>query len=479
VLPFAVNVERRFPGPRQQSNRKINQRNAMKRSTSALASVLYFLAAVTADERCGQFQGEWRTTIGPLKLEQNKDTVSGTYGATRQFPLKGNVKGNVLTFEYTEGQAKGNGRFVLDTTGNAFSGGFQIRNGQSGYWNGWRPDRTAPTDKLGSYAGLWLTDLGLMELTQAGGGVQGNYALRGMSKLDGKLSGRHLEFRFHSFREGHGWFDLGTDGKSFTGASNTEGFPGSFGWKGQRVPRFERYTSLVASKIIEGSTKTLLTYSIRAPEDYQPKSTRKWPTVLILHGSNINSQSYISTIVAAWPQIARDFILLGINGETVSNIGEDPQFNYSYVNYVGRSIYKGFPGTERESPALISESMAELKEVYPISHYLVGGHSQGGFLTYSLLMNFPEAMAGAFSISGGLIFQCEPDAFNDETVRKTQRAVPLAIVHGKNDPAVGFNMAQYAATLFGEASWPTFRFFSDDTAGHKFGRLPVVSDPMD
>ena len=59
-------------------------------------------------------------------------------------------------------------------------------------------------------------------------------------------------------------------------------------------------------------------------------------------------------------------------------------------------------------------------------------------MTYSLLMNFPESMAGAFPISCGVIFQCEPDAYADETLRKGQRAVPLAIVHGKNDPVVAF-----------------------------------------
>ena len=34
-------------------------------------------------------------------------------------------------------------------------------------------------------------------------------------------------------------------------------------------------------------------------------------------------------------------------------------------------------------------------------------------------------------------------------------------------------MGQYAATLFGEADWPAFRFFADDTGGHMFARLPV------
>jgi hypothetical protein len=108
----------------------------MTQIRSALATIICIVSIATADESCGQFQGEWRTTISPLKLKQNGDTVSGTYGRGGQFPLKGIVKGNILTFEYTEGQAKGDGRFALDAMGNAFMGCFQIRNGQGGYWNG-------------------------------------------------------------------------------------------------------------------------------------------------------------------------------------------------------------------------------------------------------------------------------------------------------------------------------------------------------
>ena len=141
-------------------------------SSSILACVACILtAAATADEPGGPFQGEWRTTIGLVKLEQKGDAVTGSYGAGGQFPLKGSVKGNILTFEYEEGQAKGDGRFTLDASGNAFTGGFQVRNGRSGPWNGWRPDPKAATDKPGTYAGLWLTDLGLMELTQDGAKV--------------------------------------------------------------------------------------------------------------------------------------------------------------------------------------------------------------------------------------------------------------------------------------------------------------------
>src|SRR6266536_1953555 len=89
-------------------------------------------------------------------------------------------------------------------------------------------------------------------------------------------------------------------------------------------------------------------------------------------------------------------------------------------------------------------------------------------------MNFPEKIAGAFPISAGVIFQCEPSAYTEETVRAAQRGVPLAIVHGKQDLVVSFSSGEYAATIFGEAGWPAFRFFADPSAaGHRFGLLPV------
>jgi predicted esterase len=321
---------------------------------------------------------------------------------------------------------------------------------------------------------LWLTDLGLMELEQSGDEVRGRYASGGASEIEGKVTGRRFEFQSRAFRPGKGWFDVSTDGAAFSGAANTSGFPGWYGWQGRRAPEFVRHVALVPGKIVDGSTSGLLTYSARAPEGYVDGADRKWPAVVILHGSNMNGKSYVNTIAAAWPGIARDYVLIGINGERPSATGDDPRFNYTYVNYVGRSTFKGYPGTDRESPALVAEALKDLRIAYPIARYFVGGHSQGGFLTYSLLMNFPEQIAGAFPISAGVIFQCEPGAYADDALRAAQRSVPLAIVHGKNDPAVSFSSGEYAATLFGEAGWPAFRFFADDSgAGHMFARLPV------
>jgi predicted esterase len=325
-----------------------------------------------------------------------------------------------------------------------------------------------------SLDGLWLTNFGLMELKQTGDQVAGHYALGGVSSISGTATERGLDFKFKAFRKGKGTFDVAADGESFSGSAKTDGFKESFEWKGRKAPEYVPQAKLVAGKIVDGSTKKLLTYHVRAPERFKGSDQKKWPAIVILHGSNMNAKAYVSTLASSWPAIAKDYILIGINGELPSSIGKEPAFNYTYVDYVGRSTFKGFPGTDRESPALVAEAMDELREIYPIEKFFVGGHSQGGFLTYSLLMNFPEKIGGAFPISAGVIFQCEPSAYEEEKVRAAQRTVPLAIVHSEQDQVVGFDMGKYGATIFNEANWPALRFFADGSgAGHRFGLLPI------
>jgi predicted esterase len=451
--------------------------NAMGKVTACwIGLVLIPAGPATArqDAKGGAFAGEWKTSIGVVTVRQDGDKVRGAYGPGGKFTIEGVVKDKALTFSFQEGNAKGDARWTLDDSGISFHGGFQLQGGRQGSWDGWRPDPKAVDTKASAqFAGSWLTDLGLMQLTQEGDEIKGKYAQRGTSEIEGDVKGRRLEFRFKAFRNGAGWFDLAADGKSLAGAAHVDGFDRWFGWKGRSAPEYQPLVKPAAGRFVDGATSNLLTYVVRAPEGYKEGDKKTWPAIVILHGSNMNGRDYAGTFPGAWPDIARDYFLIGLNGETPSNTGEPPQFNFSYVNYVGRSTFGGFPGTDRESPALVAEALTELKKTYPIKHYFVGGHSQGGFLTYSLLMNTPELIAGAFSVSCGVIFQCEPSAYVDEALRKAQRKVPLAIVHGKNDPQVGFGMGDYANGLFKDANWPALHFFTDASAGHMFARLPV------
>ena len=93
------------------------------------------------------------------------------------------------------------------------------------------------------------------------------------------------------------------------------------------------------------------------PEGYKEGDAKRWLTLLFRYGSKMNARDYVATLALAWPDIARDYLILGINGEIPSDLGHRPRFNFSYVNYMGRSTYKGFPATDRESPGLIAEAL--------------------------------------------------------------------------------------------------------------------------
>jgi predicted esterase len=445
----------------------------MRGAFCILSLLLLVLAGLSARADEPTWPGEWRTSLGVATFKPEGDALVATFGNSGLSPAKGEVKGRTAQLELRDGTARGQATLTLDDSGRSFSGWFQFGGGPRRPWNGWRPDPEAANGEPARLDGLWLTTLGLMELGQDGNKADGRYALRGTSKIEGEITGRHLEFRYHWFRDGKGWFDLSRDGRKLEGAALGDGSNGWYGWRGRRAPEYRRHVPLQPGRIVDGSTRGLLTYSIRAPEGFKDGDPRRWPAVVVLHGSNMNGRAYVATLAAAWPELARDHLILGLNGETPSDIGEDPRFNYTYVNFVGRSTYRGFPGTDRESPALVAEALTELKAAYPIARYFVGGHSQGGFLTYSLLMNSPDLLAGAFPISCGVIFQCEPEAYADEALRRAQRSVPLAIVHGRTDPVVDFGLGRYAANLFGEAGWPAFHFFTSETAGHNFQHLPV------
>jgi len=226
--------------------------------------------------------------------------------------------------------------------------------------------------------------------------------------------------------------------------------------------------------IVQGTATNGVTYHLRVPGHLN--SRREPPVLAVLHGGGSNARDYLEGLLAAWPHLATNHVLLGINGEQRIEGGTpaDPGWNYTYVNYAGRSKYGGFPGSDRESPALIAEVIREIKERLPLGRILLLGHSQGGFCAVSTFMNHPDLFAGAAIVSGGLVIQAEPTAYINEAVQSAQRRLAIAVVHGRRDGQVPFEQGRETYQSFVTGGFPFIRLFPGPESDHRFVGLPVV-----
>ena len=442
----------------------------------ALAAVACVLPLpVLAEEKAPDLAGSWWSSFGMLELTRSKDGVKGTYGAGGQYTLEGRVEGRTLKARlHEEGAVEGECAFELNETGTVMRGTYKWPNGNQGAWNAIRQDPKATDGPPASFAGVWITGRGPCEFVQTGDKVEGKYPTRGPVAIDGEVKGRRMTLRWKGPTfSGTGWIELAKDKKSFAGVTATNGMNGFGTFEGKPMPGFARKPKPKAGAIVDGLTANMLAYHVRMPDGWT--AGKPVPCLLVLHGSNMTSKAYVSTVASAWPDLGKRFAILGIDGETYVETSKPdaPMFNYTYVNFVGKSTYKGFPGTDRESPALVAEAVDELRRELGLGKVLVGGHSQGAFLTYSLAMNYPDRFAGAFPVSGGLIFQAEPGAYEDAALRAAQRRLPFAIVHARNDGVVEFSMGAYAHQAFETGGFPALRLFSSDTAAHMFAMLPV------
>jgi len=323
-----------------------------------------------------------------------------------------------------------------------------------------------------TFDGEWMATYGgaqgPMKLQQSGLRVTGTYGHSGEFSIEGKVKGNTLTF---TTREGNsggkGTAELWKDGSVFMGTVD-------YGRGELPMAAYRKQPRDAPAKpgeITVGQSKAGLEYFLRVPKDYDPKRT--YPAVFITHGSNANSEGYVATFPARWPQLAEELILVGVNGERLSpgskpgNVGH----NASYVNFSGPEV--GQPWAYRQTPALLAETVTELKERLPIGKVLLGGHSQGGFLTYATFLYYPELFDGAFPMSCNLLVQCEPDQFRDPKLVARQHEVAVAPIHGQADNVVEFDSGEYCFLRMQESGFPRLHFFAPKGLGHAFMYLPV------
>ena len=192
-------------------------------------------------------------------------------------------------------------------------------------------------------------------------------------------------------------------------------------------------------------------YFLQVPKTY--KADRGARLIIFLHGSNMNGLSYLRSFNAKrW---ATDDLLVCPNGEK----GEDP--------YGGNNFTFG-------SAPYVANVTKEVQAAFNITRTYIGGHSQGGFLTYSVIMHHPDLYDGAFPMAGDCWMQNEPNLWeSDPDVVKKQRRIAIAVIHGRSDPVVKFSQGEHAYHVFLAMGYPKLRLLAPENLGHQFMLSPV------
>lgn len=431
-----------------------------------LVAVLGF-AVTPAQAEDDLWTGTWVTDEGAMRLKQEGTTVTGDYGKGGR--IEAEMDGEQLAGTYQFGNVTGEIVWDLDETKRAFSGQW-IRGANKGTWRGWKQDPKAESKAAGKFGGHWLTSLGTLQLEQKGSSVSGPWRHQGWSSIKGSLKGGRFTGTLKTPRwKGDVWLELTDDGKRIYGLTN-EKPPAAL--QGVLVEGFEKSPKLKAGEIAEGKAENGMLYFVRPPDGW--KKGKPVDAIILLHGSNWTTKGMVWVTAKNWPEIAKNYMLIGLQGENWSKYSEPPdlRFNYTYVNWMGRSTYGGYPYTDRESPQLVSDVAKELSEAHKWKRIFVGGHSQGGFLTFLMYMHFPEQFAGAFPVAGGMVIQAEPNVFKEKKLLRAQRETPLAIIHGTQDSVVGYSTGLYIRDRYDGSGFPLAKFINPE-AGHPYDFLPI------
>ena len=192
-------------------------------------------------------------------------------------------------------------------------------------------------------------------------------------------------------------------------------------------------------------------YFLRVPKKYNPREGAR--LIIFLHGSNMNGLAYLRGFEAKkW---CEDDILCCPNGES----GTDP---FGANNF-------GFG-----SAPFVADVTEEIQKAFRITVTYVGGHSQGAFLTYSVILNYPDLYQGAFPMAGDCWMQNEPNLWETKPdILKKQKEIAIAVIHGRQDPVVAFSQGEHAYDCFRAMGWTKLRLFAPKNLNHMFMLAPI------
>ena len=191
---------------------------------------------------------------------------------------------------------------------------------------------------------------------------------------------------------------------------------------------------------------TLQPYAVRIPADYDPRTGKKYPLIVFLHGSASDERTLAETDFLS----AGEFIELAPRGRGPSN---------------------GF--TKDHAQEDIEEAIAAVIQSYPIdeSRIVLTGFSMGGYGVYRTFYEHPEryralaVFSGLPNLRDFLAGEDHPDFLEERNLGKF-KSVPIFIFHGRADHNCPFVTTQELADKL-KQSGARVELVTEDGAGHQ------------
>ena len=180
----------------------------------------------------------------------------------------------------------------------------------------------------------------------------------------------------------------------------------------------------------------MLHYKIHQPEETDQKAG----LIILLHGIGSNEEA----LFALKDSLPAGFIVVSVRAPYQLSPGRYTWFELSHAD--GKPVIN--PQQAEKSRLVLNTFISQLQERYVIdpNKVYMGGFSQGGIMSYSVGLTFPQKLTGIFILSSRLLPEVKPLIKAGPVLQ----GLKVFIAHGTLDPVLPLHYAHEASTYLRE-----------------------------
>ncbi|RYE20588.1 MAG: esterase [Sphingobacteriaceae bacterium] len=192
------------------------------------------------------------------------------------------------------------------------------------------------------------------------------------------------------------------------------------------------------------------------PPEYK---LRRKKAVILLHGVGSNEED-LFRFANRFPE---EFMVISVRAPHTISTGRYAWFELNYST-AGKPIIN--PEQAEKSRLQINTFINELTARYGIekNNIFLGGFSQGGIMSYSVGLTFPQNLAGIFILSSRLLPEVKPLIRPREELKDLE----IFVAHGRSDQVLPLNYAHEALAYL--------QTLTDNVTYHEYDMIHTTSE---